>query len=344
MSSRLGGGGEAGDLAQVLHLLFGLLTILVSAWLFTNGVEWFGLRLGVAHGALGSVFAALGTALPEASIAILAAVAPGPGRSGALGDAVSIGAILGAPLLLATVGFGILGMGCLYAGRSSLRVTPHAVARDLVFFLCVYGSVTAAGIVGPPAPVRTALGLLLVVAYGIFVTRTLAAPGAAGTQGADPRRLLFAPNHAGEAPWSRIAVQLLVAVAVMFVGAELFVHTLTDVSAALGLSGFVLAALIAPLATELPETVNSLVWIAQDKDALGTGNVTGALVLQGAVIPGIGMLLVPWRFDRAETVAALVALGGSAAVYGALRLSGRLARAPLLAVGLLYLAFVIWVL
>ena len=333
-------------MTHVLHLLLGLLTVLVSAWLFTNGLEWFGRRLGVSHGALGSVFAALGTALPEATLALLAVVAPGPGGAGGMGEAVSIGAVLGAPMLLATLGFGILGLGCLQVGRRTLRVRPGAVGRDLVFFLAAYSAVTAAGLLGLPAAARGILAAVLAAAYLWFVAHTLSNDGGAEPQGAQPRRLLFAPAwlSAPEPPSLLIGAQILVALAVMYGGAELFVHTLTDLSTAVGLSGFVLAALIAPLATELPETVNSWFWISADKDALATGNVTGALVLQGAVIPAVGMVFTPWHFDVVETVAALVAVGGALAVYGSLRLAGGVSRGVLLATGALYVGFVIWVL
>lgn len=334
-------------LALVAHLVLGLLTVLASAWLFTNGLEWFGLRLGLSHGALGSVFAALGTALPEASIAVLAAVAPGPAGGGGTGQAVSIGAVLGAPMLLATLGLAVLGVGCFRAGRAALQVRAATVRRDLLFFLGTYATVTASGLIGLPTPARFVVAGGLVVAYGWFVARTLSADGGQESQGEPPGRLLLAPRWvSGDRPpfWGLIAVQLMVALAVMYVGAQLFVHTLTDLSTSVGLSGFVLAALIAPLATELPETANSLVWIAQGKDALATGNVTGALVLQGAVIPAVGLVFTPWHFDLVEAVAALVALGGGLAVYVALVAARRLNRWSLLVVGVLYIAFVIWVL
>jgi cation:H+ antiporter len=48
--------------------------ILVGAELFTNGIEWFGNRLQLAEGAVGSVLAAVGTALPETMIPIVAIV------------------------------------------------------------------------------------------------------------------------------------------------------------------------------------------------------------------------------------------------------------------------------
>ena len=46
--------------------------ILLGAELFTNGIEWFGRKLDLAEGAVGSVLAAVGTALPETMIPIIA--------------------------------------------------------------------------------------------------------------------------------------------------------------------------------------------------------------------------------------------------------------------------------
>lgn len=335
-------------LGAVAQLVAGLLAVLMSAWLFTNALEWLGVRMGLSHSALGSVFAALGTALPEASIAVLAAVAPGPVQGGP-GDAISIGAVLGAPLLLGTLGFAVLGFGALRAGRSAVRVSPTGLRRDMGFFLLAFGVAAVLGVVGAPPLVRWPAGAALLGAYVVFILRTLNGESRAGGAGPVPAPLLLSLRRRGSGAaqpptaWA-MAAQVALAVGVMFGGAELFVQTLTSLSLRLGLSGFVLAALIAPLATELPETVNSLVWLGQDKDALATGNVTGALVLQGAVIPAVGMWFTPWAFDPLEAVAAAVAWLGALAVLLGYRRAGRLSPWLLLAVGALYVGFAVWVL
>ena len=324
---------------SVLALCGGLLAVLVSARLFTNGLEWFGRRSGMAHAALGSVFAALGTALPEASIAVLAAV--GLGRA-STGDAVSIGAILGAPLLLATLGFALLGVGSLRRGGRALQIDGPALQRDLVFFLLTFGTGTACGFLGSGRLLRAVAGLVLVSTYVLFVVRVLARAGTEDAAAADPAPLLFARGMT--ASWRTIGVQLAAAVAVMLSGAELFVHTLSGLALRLGVSGFVLSALVAPLATELPETVNSVVWTSQGKDTLAVANVTGAMVLQGAVIPAVGMWFTPWHFSPSESLAALLALAAAAGVLLAFRLTGRLQPWVLVAAGGLYAAFVFRVL
>ena len=57
---------------DILILIAAFLIILLGAELFTNSIEWFGRKLNLAEGAVGSVLAAVGTALPETMIPIIA--------------------------------------------------------------------------------------------------------------------------------------------------------------------------------------------------------------------------------------------------------------------------------
>ena len=324
----------------LLRLPVGIAAVVFSALLFTNGLEWFGHRLRLGHAALGSVFAAMGTALPEASIAFLAAVMPAAHGGG---DAVSVGAVLGAPLLLATLGFAVLGLGAYRARRPTLMVNRRAMARDLGIYLLAFGAAVAAGVLGLSGTARAVLAIALVVGYAAYAVVTIGGgePGSGPTDAPAP---LWCAGRSASPPWWAITGQLCLAVGLMLVGAELFVHVLTGLADSLALSGFVLAVVLAPLATELPETVNSVVWIGQNKDQLAVGNVTGAMVLQGAVVPAVGLAFTPWHFDTVEMIAAVVALAGAmvplVGVVAARRLPGWLLLCP----AALYIAFVVWVL
>jgi cation:H+ antiporter len=92
----------------LVYLFLGasLVVILIGAKFFTNGVEWLGVRLGLARGAVGSVLAAIGTALPETMIPLVA-ILMGHGQAS---QDIGVGAILGAPFMLGTVGFMLAGM------------------------------------------------------------------------------------------------------------------------------------------------------------------------------------------------------------------------------------------
>jgi hypothetical protein len=76
---------------DLLLLIASFAVILAGALLFTNAVEWIGYRLKLGDGAVGSLLAAVGTAMPETLIAIVALL------EGSKSEDVAIGAIVGAP-------------------------------------------------------------------------------------------------------------------------------------------------------------------------------------------------------------------------------------------------------
>src|SRR5918999_3024622 len=98
---------------DLLILLISFVIILAGAELFTNGIEWFGRKLGLAEGAVGSVLAAVGTALPETMIPIVAILFAAEEHS----DEIGVGAILGAPFMLATLAMFVTGLAVVFAGR-----------------------------------------------------------------------------------------------------------------------------------------------------------------------------------------------------------------------------------
>ena len=91
---------------ELVVLAFSFAIILLGAELFTNGIEWFGHRLGLGEGAVGSVLAAVGTALPETTIPVVAILFSVDPHSSDVG----LGAILGAPFMLATLAVGVTGI------------------------------------------------------------------------------------------------------------------------------------------------------------------------------------------------------------------------------------------
>jgi cation:H+ antiporter len=92
-----------------------------------------------------------------------------------------------------------------------------------------------------------------------------------------------------------IAIQLFVGLALLIFGAKGFIYGVEEASSVLGISALILSMLIIPIATELPEKVNSIFWIRKGKDTLAFGNITGAMVFQGTLLPAIGILLTPWE-------------------------------------------------
>ena len=40
--------------------------------------------------------------------------------------------------------------------------------------------------------------------------------------------------------------------------------------------------------------MNSIIWIRRGRDSLAFGNITGAMVFQGSLLPALGVMLTPW--------------------------------------------------
>src|ERR671932_2196110 len=140
----------------IAELVLSLVGILIGAVLFTNSIEILGERLGLGQGAIGSVLAAVGTALPETMIpivAILGALILG-GDPEAAGE-VGVGAILGAPFLLATLAMFVVGVSALgFRSRresgTDITIDKRTVFRDVGFFFVCFALAAGAGLVALP--------------------------------------------------------------------------------------------------------------------------------------------------------------------------------------------------
>ena len=101
------------------NLVVMLLIILIAAEVFSNALEHLGERLQLSEGVTGSIFAAVGTAMPETLIPLIAIL----GYESSHGSAheIGMGGILGAPLMISTLAFFILSLSVLnkrgFAGK-----------------------------------------------------------------------------------------------------------------------------------------------------------------------------------------------------------------------------------
>ena len=332
-----------------------LLVILGGAELFTNGVEWIGEGFGLSEGVVGSVLAAVGTALPETILPIVAIVS-----GHAAGEDIGIGAILGAPFMLTTLAMFVVGTAVLIFARGGRRETEldadrGVLRQDLGTFLILYALAVLAGLVHV-RPLHWALAAGLVIAYVFYVRRHLRAPGEkeleteAGTE-IKPlylwgwvRRLRPAlePWSADSPNWPTF-VQTGISLALIVGGARLFVSGVTTVAANLGVSHLVFALLVAPVATELPEKFNSVLWVRRGKDTLAMGNMTGAMVFQSSFPVTVGLLLTPWHLAHEALVAAVIALVAGSVLWLTIRFRGRLSAKLLLLQGGFWAAYVVYV-
>ena len=330
---------------SIIELILSLVAILGAAVLFTNAVELLGDRLGLGHGAVGSVLAAVGTALPETMIpivAILGAMIVGAG--GAAAGEIGIGAILGAPFLLATLALFVVGVAAIgYKGRrssgSEVVVNRQVTIPDMAFFLVCFTLAAGAGLVNLPLVLKIGLAVFLLAAYVAYVIYTVRT-GSDTTEGEPPENLTLWPFRSTAPTWA-VTTQVVGCIAVMGYGAHIFVDAVGNISTAIGIPAGLIALVLAPLATELPEKFNSVIWLRDNKDTLALGNITGAMVFQSTIPVSVGILFTPWDLGFLSTLSAVFALISGAVFVGFLLRKGPIRGFYLLGAGSLYLVFLV---
>lgn len=328
-----------------LELILMLLLILVAAEIFCNALEHLGERLKISEGVTGSLFAAVGTALPETMVPILAIFAGTDNVS--INEEIGVGAILGAPLMLSTLSIFLLAVFTLKARgiAGHFKAEKTGLTRDLNFFLLAFSFAAVALFIPTDMPAgRTVIGFALVVIYFIYILLTVRASArlveeghATSAHGAMLLTRLGLPQN-----MAVILAQLAIGLALLVAGAKGFIHGVEEAAPLLGISALLLSLLIIPIATELPEKVNSILWIRKRKDTLAFGNITGAMVFQGTLLPAIGVMLTPWE-ARAEVVLGVFITLLASAWLRLMLLRGELRVWQLGVNGALYLTYVIWV-
>ena len=325
---------------SVFMLVVGIAIILVACELFVNGVEWLGKKLNLGEGAVGSILAAVGTAMPETLLPIIAIVFVG----GEAAHEIGIGAILGAPFMLSTAAFFVTGFAVIIfsaRGRrtTEMKVNTTILGRDMRFFLFVYCIAFVSAFI-PWHPVKLGIAVFLLGLYLYYVLRTLG--GDEGAAGGELNPLYFARKVA--VPGLLIVLaQVVVALGAIILGSRIFVQHMEVVAQALNVSPLVLSLIIAPFATELPEKFNSVLWVRESKDTLALGNISGAMVFQSCIPVAVGLSLTDWNLDKYAVTSVIIALASTLLIYRTMMRRGLLTAHTLAMGGLFYLAYISFV-
>jgi cation:H+ antiporter len=340
---------------DILILVGAFVVILLGAELFTNGIEWFGRKLNLAEGAVGSVLAAVGTALPETMIPIIAILT---GGGSAASHAVGVGAILGAPFMLSTLAMFVTGVAVIIVARHRLAgdvmpVDTVVLAHDMRYFAIAYAlAIGAAFLPLEPVWLKWIVAAVLIGIYIWYVKGHFEADPTVDADDLAPLRFQRLEGRAAAAdptvpPRLRtVNLQVLAALGMIVVGAYFFVGSVEHLATSFGLDEALLALVIAPIATELPEKFNSVIWVRQGKDTLAMGNITGAMVFQSTIPTVVALLFAAdaWHFTDGSRIAfasAGIAFISSALIFIPMARAGRLTGRRLLVGGAFYLVYLV---
>jgi cation:H+ antiporter len=225
--------------------------------------------------------------------------------------------------------------------NSSLEVDCGRLCRDQGWFVLIFVATIALGLIDFAG--KRWLGIALFGAYALYVWREMRNDGNEAEEQDELEPLKFRPKDPNPSmTWA--AIQTIGALIVISIASRVFVSQLETIGNGLGVSAQFIALLLSPVATELPETLNAVIWVRQGRERLALANISGAMMIQATVPAGLAMLFTPWRFDRPLIAAALVTTIAVVSLWALFKRRAVSAKS-LMPVGALYLVFagvVLW--
>jgi cation:H+ antiporter len=269
---------------------------------------------------------------------------------------VGVGAILGAPFMLSTLAMFVTGVGVIAYRRrratgDTMPIDPTVLTHDIRYFVVGYAIAVGAAFLPPmdPPVLKWLAAVVLIGLYIWYVKAHFEADPDIDAEDLAPLRFRRLDRRAYRrdpiVPSLRIVnLQVVAALVCIVAGAFFFVEAVTDLAQVLGVDGALLALVIAPIATELPEKFNSIIWVRQNKDTLSMGNITGAMVFQSAIPTVVALLFASstWAISGDTLIAfasAGIAFLSTAAIFIPMARRGSLKGQHLLVGGVFYLAY-----
>ena len=322
-------------LLTVILFLGSAAAIYFACEYFVNGVEWLGRKLGVGETATGTILAAFGTALPESAVTFVAVVL---GKDAAQKD-IGVGAALGGPMVLSTISYAVVGLAMLWNRRRLGRATTfiecdsRRLRRDQSWFLSIFIAKVALGLL--VFAYKPWLGALFLLAYVVYLLRELRGAQVLGAEELEPLKL----RPRGDPGLFWPLAQTTLALVAIAIASKVFVGQLESIGIWAGLSSQLVALLLSPVATELPETMNALIWVRQGKERLALANISGAMMIQATIPTALGLFFTSWVFSRELLVSGVVTMVAVVVLLGLFSKNAVDAR-WLVPLGALYAVFV----
>lgn len=387
------------ELTYILEVIFMLFGILISCQIFTNAIENLGDKLNLNHEFTGSILAAIGTALPETILPLVAIYMATHGDSTLAKNDIAIGAIIGGPFMLSTLAMLLLGLSIFVHNKKrqktyerklsledavkvskQLNFNQKHLERDLKFFLMIFTVAIGSTFFSTAYVTKfinylcsTELGIrllnlinlghlgsipnrcfdnlsftlklitvaLIISLYCLYLIKTYKASTQeiGEEEGETPELYLTRIFKLKNTSAIFVLIQTLIGLGGIIYFAHHFVDCIEDISGLLTISPLVLSLIISPIATELPEKVNSWIWVSESKDTLAIGNLTGAMVFQSTVPCLIGILLTPWELDKYVFICSTVTIISAVFLLTMVKTTKRLGYQSLWLCGTLYLVY-----
>lgn len=284
-------------LLNALWIVVGVVLVLWGADRLTEGAVAVAERLRVPQIVIGLTIVALGTSMPELCVSVVSALKGTPD--------LAVGNVVGSNIFNALL---IVGVAALVAPMTILRSTvfkdvPCALVASVVLLMMCQNDW-----------VITRLdGAILFVFFLVFMRLTIkgatsAQPAPQAAQGETTQGQTAQEAAADEASAKQpmkgwlAGLWMVVGLAALIGGSNLFVGGATEVARALNVSDAVIGLTIVAGGTSLPELATSVVAAKKGNSGIAIGNVLGSNVLNILFILGLTGMISPMHIEGITNV------------------------------------------
>jgi cation:H+ antiporter len=219
-----------------------------------------------------------------------------------------------------------------------MNISHDILCRDISFFITAYSLGISAAFISRRV-LRNIIASFLIAIYIYYIYLTVKQDKVHHDH---LDKLYFSKIFHIKTRFRVVILQVFIALLGIILGAHLFVIKIEATSTLLGIPAIILSLIITPIATELPEKFNSIIWISKSRDALAMGNITGAMVFQSCIPVSIGILATDWILNYNAVVSALIAIVSASIVYFWTENKKSLNPIPLVLGGAFYLLFIMF--
>ena len=287
---------------EYLLLIGSLALIIIAAMMLTDGSVALAERLCVPQFIVGLTVVAVGTSMPELTISIISAL---EGHTD-----MAIGNVVGSNIFNT---FLILGVCSLFA---PIVFTKTNIRRDIP--ICILASMALLFVTLLHHDITRWEGLILLVGYVTMILYTIRS---------DRKAMVEAGWNIEEQhkrmPMWRVPIWIIVGLAGLIFGGDLFVSSATAIAKSLGVSEAVIAITLVAGGTSLPELASSLVSIFKGSPSLALGNVLGSNIANILLILGTSSLVKPLEMGGVTMFDIYVAVAGAGLVMLSALVIGR---------------------
>lgn len=256
---------------NIILILIGIVLVVKGADWLTNGAVSVATRLHISQMVIGLTIVAMGTSMPEFCVSFVSALKGTPD--------LAVGNVVGSNIFNALL---IVGVAAMVAPMAIMKKTVKVdipvgvVASLLLLILCLDGSISR----------FDAGAMFLLFLMYMYYTVKGAKKGSADSSSS-------ATVYRG---W-KSALLMVIGLAGLIGGSEVFVEGATKVAQALGVSDAIIGLTIVAGGTSLPELATSVVSARKGNSGIAIGNVLGSNIFNILMILGVTGLISPLSYS-----------------------------------------------